>query len=150
VSGPETTTERTRLAPIDPQAADLGEPRAWILVVDDEESITVLVTTALRYERFKVEVARGGRDALAAATSFRPHLIVLDVLLPDLDGFEVQRRLSADRLRVPILFLTASVTEDKVRGLTMGADDYVTKPFSLEELVALSRRRSRVRVPSLP
>src|SRR5919204_791240 len=73
-----------------------GEPRPRVLVVDDEESITDLVGTALRYEGFQVEVARGGRDALAAATSFRPHLIVLDVMLPDMDGFEVQRRLAAD------------------------------------------------------
>jgi two-component system OmpR family response regulator len=114
-----------------------GQPGPRVLVVDDEESITELVGTALRYEGFQVEIARTGRDALAAATSFRPHLIVLDVMLPDLDGFEVQRRLAGDRLRVPILFLTArDETEAKVRGLTMGADDYVTKPFSLEELVA--------------
>jgi two-component system OmpR family response regulator len=118
-------------------AESAGEPRPRVLVVDDEESITDLVGTALRYAGFQVEVARSGRDALSAATSFRPHLIVLDVMLPDVDGFEVQRRLVADRLRVPILFLTArDETEAKVRGLTMGADDYVTKPFSLEELVA--------------
>ena len=114
-----------------------GQPRPRVLVVDDEESITELVATALRYEGFQVEVAGSGRGALTAATSFRPHLIVLDVMLPDLDGFEVQRRLAADRLLVPILFLTArDETEAKVRGLTMGADDYVTKPFSLEEFVA--------------
>jgi two-component system OmpR family response regulator len=111
-----------------------------ILVVDDEPSITDLVATVLRYEGFQVQTASTGRKALAAATSFRPHLIVLDVMLPDLDGFEVQRRLTADGDRVPILFLTArDATEDKVRGLTMGADDYVTKPFSLEELVARVR-----------
>jgi two-component system OmpR family response regulator len=120
-----------------PEAMPHGQPRPRVLVVDDEESITDLVATALRYEGFQVEVARTGRDALTAATSFRPHLIVLDVMLPDLDGFEVQRRVAADGLRVPILFLTArDETEAKVRGLTMGADDYVTKPFSLEELVA--------------
>jgi two-component system, OmpR family, response regulator len=113
------------------------QPRPRVLVVDDEESITDLVATALRYEGLQVEVAATGRGALTAATSFRPHLIVLDVMLPDLDGFEVQRRLAADRLRVPILFLTArGETDAKVHGLTMGADDYVTKPFSLEELVA--------------
>ncbi len=108
---------------------------------------------ALRYEGFQVEVARSGRDALGAATSFRPHLIVLDVMLPDLDGFEVQRRLAADRLRVPILFLTArGETEAKVHGLTMGADDYVTKPFSVEELVArvraVLRRGGQVEQPA--
>jgi two-component system, OmpR family, response regulator len=112
-------------------------PQSRILVVDDEESITELVAMALRYEGFQVEVAACGRGALAAATSFRPHLIVLDVMLPDLDGFEVQRRLAADRLRVPVVFLTArEEIEARVHGLTMGADDYVTKPFSLEELVA--------------
>src|SRR6266545_2946884 len=120
-----------------PEAMHEGHPRPRVLVVDDEESITQLVATALRYEGFQVEVARSGRGALTAATSFRPHLIVLDVMLPDLDGFEVQRRVAADGLRVPILFLTArDATEAKVHGLTMGADDYVTKPFSLEELVA--------------
>jgi two-component system, OmpR family, response regulator len=119
-----------------PEALD-GRSQPRVLVVDDEESITQLVATALRYEGFQVEVADSGRGALTAATSFRPHLIVLDVMLPDFDGFEVQRRLAADRLSVPILFLTARAsTEAKVHGLTMGADDYVTKPFSLEELVA--------------
>jgi two-component system OmpR family response regulator len=113
---------------------------ARILVVDDEPSITDLVSTVLRYEGFEVETSATGRTALKAATSFRPHLVILDVMLPDLDGFEVQRRLAADRLRTPILFLTPrDATEDKVRGLTMGADDYVTKPFSLEELVARVR-----------
>ena len=112
-------------------------PRSRVLVVDDDEGIAELLATALRYEGFRVEVATTGRTALTAATSFRPHLIVLDVMLPDLDGFEVQRRLAADRPRVPILFLTArETTEAKVHGLTMGADDYVTKPFSLEELIA--------------
>jgi two-component system OmpR family response regulator len=108
-----------------------------VLVVDDEDSITDLVGMVLRYEGFQVEVAESGREALTAAASFRPHLIVLDVMLPDVDGFEVQRRLAADRPRMPILFLTArDETEAKVHGLTMGADDYVTKPFSIEELVA--------------
>jgi two-component system, OmpR family, response regulator len=111
--------------------------RRRVLVVDDEGNITGLVATALRYEGFRVAVAGSGREALAAATAVRPHLIILDVMLPDLDGFEVQRRLAADRLGVPIVFLTArDETEDRVHGLTMGADDYVTKPFSLEELVA--------------
>jgi two-component system OmpR family response regulator len=120
-----------------PEPPPDGQPGPRVLVVDDEESITDLVATALRYEGFQVEVAQSGHGALAAATSFRPHLVVLDVMLPDLDGFEVQRRLAADRLGVPILFLTArGETEAKVHGLTMGADDYVTKPFSLEELVA--------------
>jgi two-component system OmpR family response regulator len=108
-----------------------------ILVVDDEPNITDLVATALRYESFEVAVATTGREALHAVPTFRPQLLVLDIMLPDLDGFEVMRRLNADGLKVPVLFLTArDATEDKVRGLTMGGDDYVTKPFSLEELIA--------------
>jgi two-component system OmpR family response regulator len=111
-----------------------------ILVVDDEANITDLIATALRYERFEVETAADGRDALARTAAFRPHLIVLDVMLPDMDGFEIARRLRDDGEKVPVLFLTArDATEDKVRGLTMGGDDYVTKPFSLEELVARIR-----------
>ena len=111
-----------------------------ILVVDDEENITDLVATALRYERFDVDVAHAGHQALKSVSSFRPHLIVLDVMLPDLDGFEVGKRLVERGERVPVLFLTArDATEDKVRGLTLGGDDYMTKPFSLEELVARIR-----------
>ncbi len=108
-----------------------------VLVVDDESNITELVAMALRYEGFDVSVAASGRGALEAARSTPPHLIVLDVMLPDLDGFEVAKQLSSTGHRVPIVFLTArDATEDKIRGLTIGGDDYVTKPFSLEELVA--------------
>jgi two-component system OmpR family response regulator len=118
--------------------SDGSAPR--ILVVDDERNISDLVATVLRYEGFEVQVAETGRKAIAGVKSFAPHLLVLDVMLPDLDGFEVHRRLSADGFSVPVLFLTAlDATEDVVRGLTMGADDYVTKPFSLEELVARAR-----------
>jgi two-component system, OmpR family, response regulator len=117
-----------------------GHEQIRLLVVDDEENITDLLATALRYERFDVAVARTGREALEQATEFRPHLIVLDVMLPDWDGFEVARRLSDRRERIPILFLTArDATEDRVRGLTLGGDDYVPKPFSLEELIARVR-----------
>ncbi len=113
---------------------------ARVLVVDDEANITDLVGTALRYVGFEVATATTGREALARARAFRPELIVLDVMLPDLDGFEVTRRLRAEGLRIPVLFLTArDATEDKVAGLTLGGDDYVTKPFSLEELVARVR-----------
>ena len=122
-----------------------GEAR--ILVVDDEPNITDLVATALRYERFEVEVAHTGREALKAVAAFRPDLMVLDVMLPDSDGFEVTKRLTERRERVPVLFLTArDATTDRVRGLTLGGDDYVTKPFSLEELIARIRailRRTR-------
>ncbi len=108
-----------------------------ILVVDDEPSIVDAVATSLRYEGFEVDEAVNGRVALAAAQERSPDLIVLDVMLPDLDGFEVTRRLRADGIRVPILFLTArDAVEDKVSGLTVGGDDYVTKPFALAEIVA--------------
>ncbi len=113
---------------------------ARVLVVDDEANITDLVGTALRYVGFDVATAATGREALERARAFRPELIVLDVMLPDLDGFEVTRRLRGEGLRIPVLFLTArDATEDKVAGLTLGGDDYVTKPFSLEELVARVR-----------
>jgi two-component system OmpR family response regulator len=115
-------------------------PTARVLVVDDEPYITDLVATALRYEGFEVATAANGRTALTQVDAFRPDLIVLDVMLPDLDGFEVQRKLVDRGRRIPVLFLTArDATEDKVRGLTIGGDDYVTKPFSLEELVARIR-----------
>ncbi len=111
-----------------------------VLVVDDEENIADLVSIALRYEGFEVRTAGTGKGALEEFDSFRPHIIVLDVMLPDLDGFDVARRLAARRQEVPILFLTArDTTEDKIRGLTLGGDDYVTKPFSVEELVARIR-----------
>jgi two-component system OmpR family response regulator len=111
-----------------------------VLVVDDEANITDLVAMALRYEGFEVETAGTGQAALRAVESFRPALVVLDVMLPDLDGFAVTERLKGANVRVPVLFLTArDAVEDKVRGLTLGGDDYVTKPFSLEELVARVR-----------
>jgi two-component system OmpR family response regulator len=111
-----------------------------VLVVDDEPNITDLVSTALRYEGFEIATAASGRAALEQVALFRPHLVVLDVMLPDLDGFEVARRLRQEGRRVPILFLTArDATEDKVRGLTLGGDDYVAKPFSLAELLARVR-----------
>ncbi len=111
-----------------------------VLVVDDEPSIVDAVATALRYEGFDVRVAGNGRSALNAAQEAPPDLIVLDVMLPDLDGIEVTRRLRADGIDVPILFLTARDSiEDKLAGLSVGGDDYVTKPFSLAEVVARTR-----------
>jgi two-component system, OmpR family, response regulator len=111
-----------------------------ILVVDDEASITELLSLALRYEGFAVETSANGRKALGAITDWHPHLVVLDIMLPDIDGFEVARRVRDQGQRIPILFLTArDTTDDKVRGLTLGGDDYVTKPFSIEELVARIR-----------
>ena len=119
-----------------------------ILVIDDEASIVDSVATVLRYEGFKVDVASTGRSALAKAQESRYDLLVLDVMLPDLDGLEVTRRLRADNIDVPVLFLTAKAdVEDRVAGLSVGGDDYVAKPFSLIEIVArtkaiLRRRRS--------
>jgi two-component system OmpR family response regulator len=115
-------------------------PEHRILVVDDEANIVDVISMALRFQGFEVDSAASGRDALAKVTSFRPHLIVLDVMLPDMEGFEVASRLGAQHARVPIIFLTArDATDDKIRGLTVGGDDYVTKPFSLEELIARIR-----------
>jgi two-component system, OmpR family, response regulator len=116
-----------------------------VLVVDDEPSIVDAVATSLRYEGFTVDEATTGRKALAQAQDDPPDLVILDVMLPDLDGLEVTRRLRADGVRVPVLFLTARDTlQDKLAGLTIGGDDYVTKPFSVEEMVlrlrALLRR----------
>jgi len=114
--------------------------KARILVVDDEPNITELVSMALRYEGFEVEVASDGRSALARFATFRPHLMVLDVMLPDVDGFGVLKRIRADGQPLSVVFLTArDATEDKINGLTLGGDDYVTKPFSVEELVARVR-----------
>ena len=109
---------------------------ATILVVEDEEAIQDLVTTALRFRGYRVETAATGRDALRAADNASPDLIVLDVNLPDLDGFEVCRRLRAGGRQVPVVFLTARDDPADLRaGFTRGGDDYVTKPFSLEELL---------------
>jgi two-component system, OmpR family, response regulator len=111
-----------------------------ILVVDDEPYITDLLGAALRFEGFDVDVAASGAQALDMARPSRHDLLLLDVMLPDLDGNEVCRRLRAVGVETPIVFLTArEATEDKVTGLTAGGDDYVTKPFSLEELVARIR-----------
>jgi two-component system OmpR family response regulator len=108
-----------------------------VLVVDDEPNILDVISMALRFHGFDVETAATGEQALAAATAFKPQLMVLDVMLPDIEGFDVARRLGARRADIPIIFLTArDDTADKVRGLTGGGDDYVTKPFSLEELIA--------------
>ena len=111
-----------------------------VLVVDDEPNIVEVISMALRFQGFTVETAGTGREAIAAVTRFKPHLIVLDVMLPDMEGFDVAERLGAQRAGAPIIFLTArDATEDKIRGLTGGGDDYMTKPFSLEELVARIR-----------
>jgi two-component system OmpR family response regulator len=108
-----------------------------ILVVDDEPSIVDAVATALRYEGYEVEEATSGRDAVAAVARFEPDLVVLDWMLPDIDGIEVGKRLRERGFKTAILFLTArDAVEDKVEALRAGGDDYVTKPFSLAEIVA--------------
>ncbi len=119
-----------------------------VLVVDDETTLAELLSMALRYEGWEVRSAGDGRGALRLAREFRPDAVVLDIMLPDMDGLEVLRRLRAESPDVPVLFLTArDAVEDRVAGLTAGGDDYVTKPFSLEELVArlrgLMRRAAR-------
>ena len=111
-----------------------------ILVVDDETSISDLIATSLRFVGFEVRTAATGSEALRVAEEFKPHALILDVMLPDQNGFDVCRQLRVDGHHVGVLFLTAKdTTEDKIQGLTIGGDDYVTKPFSLEELVARLR-----------
>jgi two-component system OmpR family response regulator len=111
-----------------------------VLVVDDEKSISDLIATSLRFVGFDVRTAATGSEALTVAEEFKPQAVVLDVMLPDLDGFEVCRQLRSEGLNIGVLFLTAKDgMEDKVAGLTIGGDDYMTKPFSLEELVARLR-----------
>jgi len=121
-------------------AATAVLPEARLLVVDDEPNIVELLSASLRFAGFEVETAGDGAEALKLARTFRPDLVVLDVMMPDVDGFAVVRRMRENGQRIPVLFLTArDATEDKVTGLTLGGDDYVTKPFSLEELVARIR-----------
>jgi two-component system OmpR family response regulator len=120
--------------------ASQAMPEARILVVDDEPNIVDVISMALRHQGFEVESADNGIDAITAVHRFKPHLMLLDIMLPDMEGFEVAERLGGGHSRTPIIFLTArDSTEDKVRGLTIGGDDYVTKPFSLEELIARVR-----------
>ena len=129
----------------EPMTDDEQIPR--VLVVDDEPNIRELVQVALKFHGCAVTTAATGEDALQLADSDRPDLIVLDVMLPDIDGFEVCRRLRAGGNEVPVIFLTArDTTSDTVTGLTLGGDDYITKPFSVEALVARVRavlRRAR-------
>ena len=133
------------------ETARADQPR--ILVVDDEDHITEMLAMGLGYQGFDVERAATGRAALDAVVREAPQLIILDVMLPDLDGFEVAKRLRRDEgagTRIPIIFLTArDTTQDKVSGLRLGSDDYVTKPFSIEELIervkAVLRRSAGIR-----
>jgi two-component system OmpR family response regulator len=117
-----------------------ARPEARLLVVDDEPNIVELLSASLRYAGFEVATASGGQQALEVARAFRPDLLVLDVMMPGLDGFGVVSRLRGEGQRMPVVFLTArDATEDKVNGLTLGGDDYITKPFSLEEVIARIR-----------
>lgn len=116
-------------------------PEARLLVVDDEPNIRELLSTSLRFAGFEVRAAANGHEALEAAEEFQPDLAVLDVMLPDMDGFTVTRRLRAAGRHFPVVFLTArDGTDDKVTGLTVGGDDYVTKPFSMEEVLIRAHR----------
>ena len=126
---------------------------ARLLVVDDEPNILELLSASLRFAGFDVATAANGNDALRVAAAYQPDLLVLDVMMPGLDGFEVVRRLRKDAQHVPVLFLTAKdATEDKVAGLTLGGDDYITKPFSLEEVIARIRAvlRRLANAPAAP
>lgn len=115
-------------------------PEASLLVVDDEPNIRDLLATSLRFAGFDVTSASGGNEALHRVAERRPDLIVLDVMMPDMDGFTTMRRIRAAHGAIPVVFLTArDDTRDKVQGLTAGGDDYITKPFSLEEVVARIR-----------
>jgi two-component system OmpR family response regulator len=117
-----------------------GDRIPKVLVVDDEPNIRELVEVALKFHGCAVAVSASGKDALHQTESYEPDLIILDVMLPDMDGFEVCRALRTDGNDVPVIFLTArDTTSDTIRGLTLGGDDYVTKPFSVEALVARVR-----------
>ncbi len=140
VPGPADPSRRPAGTPAPAQLrrADGGQVR--VLVVDDEPTLAELLSMALRYEGWEVRSAPDGRTAIRTAREFDPDAVVLDVMLPDVDGFEVLRRLRDHAPTVPVLFLTArDAVEDRVAGLTAGGDDYVTKPFSLEEVVARLR-----------
>ncbi|MEY2699140.1 MAG: hypothetical protein RL720_1096 [Actinomycetota bacterium] len=130
--------ETTSSAPVRLTRAD-GSP-IRVLVVDDEASLTDLLQMALRYEGWEIKTAADGSSAIATARDFRPDAVVLDIMLPDIDGLQVLQRMRADGNDVPVLFLTAKDSlDDRIAGLTAGGDDYVTKPFSLEEVVARLR-----------
>ncbi|QDQ90484.1 response regulator transcription factor [Rhodococcus sp. WB9] len=113
---------------------------ARVLVVDDEPNILELLSVSLRFQGFEVVTASTGAEGLDTARTFRPDAVILDVMMPGMDGFGLLKRLRADGVDAPVLFLTAKdAVEDKISGLTLGADDYVTKPFSLEEVVTRLR-----------
>lgn len=119
------------------EATTARNPKPRVLVVDDEPALSDLVSMALRYEGWETQVAGNGSEALTVIREFVPDVLVLDIMMPDLDGLEVLQRLRAEGDGVPVLFLTARDSlQDRLTGLDTGGDDYVTKPFSLDELVA--------------
>ncbi|MBF6355917.1 response regulator transcription factor [Nocardia higoensis] len=121
-------------------APAVRRPEARVLVVDDEPMIVELLSVSLRFQGFEVQTAVDGAQALDRARVFRPDALIVDVMMPGIDGFGLLPRLRADGIDAPVLFLTArDDVQDKVAGLTLGADDYITKPFSLEEVVARLR-----------
>ncbi len=133
--GVQASTKQRR-AGLRPLSAP-GDPGPRVLVVDDDEYIRHLLASALRFAGFAIDTCEDGRAAIERIGDFEPDLVLLDVMMPNLDGLEVCRRLRAAGVETPVIFLTArDGAEDKVLGLTGGGDDYVTKPFDLDELVA--------------
>jgi two-component system OmpR family response regulator len=134
------TTLKERVESNNSSTDSLNHNTQRILVVDDENPISELISTSLKFVGFDVRTAASGAQALQIAQEFKPHALILDVMLPDQNGFEVCRQIRSEGQNVGVLFLTAKDSvEDKIAGLTIGGDDYVTKPFSLEELVARLR-----------
>ena len=134
------TALKERVEKASSNADGLNQNTQRILVVDDENSISELIATSLKFVGFDVRTAASGAQALQIAEEFKPHALILDVMLPDQNGFEVCRQIRSEGHNIGVLFLTAKDSvEDKIAGLTIGGDDYVTKPFSLEELVARLR-----------
>ncbi|MFC0265439.1 response regulator transcription factor [Alloscardovia macacae] len=132
----------------------VNNQEARLVVVDDEPSIRELLSASLRFSGFDVVTASNGTEAIETIVSTNPDLIIMDVMMPDIDGFTVTSRIRQEGIDAPVLFLTArDDTQDKVMGLTVGGDDYVTKPFSLEEVVARIRailRRTQDQVENDP
>lgn len=134
------TALKERVEKASSNADGLNQNTQRILVVDDENSISELIATSLKFVGFDVRTAANGAQALQIAEEFKPHALILDVMLPDQNGFDVCRQIRSEGHNIGVLFLTAKDSvEDKIAGLTIGGDDYVTKPFSLEELVARLR-----------
>jgi two-component system OmpR family response regulator len=128
------------MAKVNPAPPNASAAAERVLVVDDEADIADLLVTGLRFVGFDVRAAHTGAQALAVAADFRPHLLVLDVMLPDIDGFELCRQLKRNAEQIGVVFLTArDRTGDAITGLTIGGDDYISKPFSLDEVVARVR-----------